>query len=67
LTITEEIHTLKIRYKFAYEAYQSCVEALTKASSNGDKPSAELLEKEAKSLTALTEARGKLLAAMAGG
>ena len=66
LAITEELRTLKYKYKIAYEAYRSCVEALTKASSNGDRPSADLLEREAKSLRVLTEARRKLLAAMAG-
>lgn len=56
-----------MRYKTAYEAYQSCVKALTEASHDGGKPSQELLEKESKAISQLTEARAALLAAMAQG
>ena len=61
------LRTLQLKYKIAYEAYQSCVKALSETGMNGNKPSAELLDNEAKALAALTEARGNLLAAMAAG
>jgi signal transduction histidine kinase len=67
LVSDRERFTLKQKYKIAHDAYQSCVRALTQAVMNGDKPSADLLEKEANTLRQLTEARGGLLAAMAGG
>ena len=59
------LQTLRMRYKAAYTAYQSCVRALTEASMSGAPLSKELLENEAKALRELTEARGNLLAAMA--
>jgi hypothetical protein len=58
------LQTLRMRYKAAYTAYQSCVRALTEASMSGALLSKELLENEAKALRELTEARGNLLAAM---
>ena len=54
-----------MRYNAAYTAYQSCVLALNDAAMSGKPPSKTLLENEARSLRELTEARGKLLAAMA--
>ena len=59
--------TLRMRYRTAYEAYQSCVKALTEAGAHGNKPSLELVDNEAKAIRRLTETRAKLLAAMAEG
>jgi hypothetical protein len=59
------IRELRLRYNAAYSAYQSCVMALNEAVFSGTKPSPELIEKEAKALHELTEARGKLLRALA--
>jgi hypothetical protein len=61
----QERRTLRLKYQTAYEAYQSCVKALADANLNGNKPSPELLEKEAAALRPLIEARAKLLAALA--
>jgi hypothetical protein len=47
------LRTLRMKYKTAYESYQSCVRALTKAGQGGDKPSPELLAKEAGALRLL--------------
>jgi hypothetical protein len=58
-----ELRTLRMKYKVAYEAYQSCVRAGTK----GEKASADLLEQETVALRQLTETRARLLAAMADG
>jgi hypothetical protein len=63
----QQLRTLKQKYKIAYDAYQSCVKALTEAGLGGNKPSAELLHQEAEALRALTEARAQLLAAIAAG
>jgi hypothetical protein len=52
-----ELRELRLRYEAAYTAYQSCVEALAKAGSQGKRPSAELLQKEAQALRELNEAR----------
>jgi hypothetical protein len=60
----EALQVLRMKYHAAYDAYRSCVEALSKASINGGVPSQELLDKEAAALHELTEARGNLLAAM---
>jgi hypothetical protein len=61
----EQLRELRMRYNAAYTAYQSCVLALNEAAMSGKPPSKTLLENEAKSLGELTEARAKLLAAMA--
>jgi hypothetical protein len=61
----DSLRELRQRYNAAYSAYQSCVEALTAASLNGEKPSAELLEK-AKALRELNEARAAYRAALVG-
>jgi hypothetical protein len=52
-----ELRELRQRYNAAYTAYQSCVDALTEMGLRGEKPSPELLEKEAKALRDLNEAR----------
>ena len=59
------LREFRLKYKVAYEAYQSCVRA--NAGLKGDKPSADLLEKETAALRQLTETRAELLAAMAEG
>jgi hypothetical protein len=59
--------TLRMRYRTAYEAYQSCVKALTEAGANGNKPSVELLDNEVKAVRRLAETRAALLVAMAEG
>jgi len=61
----ERLRELRLRYNAAYTAYQSCVLALNEAAMSGKPPSNTLLENEAKALRELTEARAKLLAAMA--
>jgi hypothetical protein len=53
----EKLRELRQRYQAAYTAYQSCVDALTDASFRGERPPAELMEKEAKALRELNEAR----------
>jgi hypothetical protein len=63
----QQLRTLKQKYQIAYEAYQSCVKALTEAGLKGNKPSPELLDKEAEALRTLTDARAQLLAAIAAG
>jgi hypothetical protein len=56
--LTEEhLRELRQRYQVAYTAYQSCVDALTKVSFKGEKPSSELWAKEAMALRELNEAR----------
>ena len=68
MAITEAtLRDLRQRYNAAYTAYQSCVLALNEVSMSGKRPSPELLANEAKALHELTEARGKLLAALAEG
>ena len=52
-----ELRELRQRYQAAYTAYQSCVDALTEIGSRGEKPSDELLHKEAHALRELNEAR----------
>jgi len=65
MSITEAtLRDLRHRYNAAYTAYQSCVQALTEVTMSGKRPSPELLANEAKALHELTEARGKLLAAL---
>jgi hypothetical protein len=59
-----ELQALRLRYNAAYTAYRGCVHALNEASMSGELPSPALLENEARALRELTEARGKLLAAM---
>ena len=61
----ERLRDLRLRYNAAYTAYRSCVLALNEAATSGKHPSPELLRNEAAALPELTEARGKLLAAMA--
>ena len=56
----ESLLAARLRYDAAFSALQSCVR------SNSAAPCTELLELEAKALRALTEARAKLLAAIAG-
>jgi hypothetical protein len=51
------LRDLRQRYQAAYTAYQSCVDALTEMGLKGEKPSDELLQREAKALRELNEAR----------
>ena len=60
-----ELRALRLRYNAAYSAYQSCVMALNEAVISGVLASPELLKNEAAALRELTDARGKLLDAMA--
>jgi hypothetical protein len=53
----DKLRELRQKYQAAYTAYQSCVDALTELSFKGEKPSAELLAKEAKALRELNETR----------
>jgi hypothetical protein len=61
------LHELRMRYQVAYTAYQACVRAVTEATMGGDVVSPALLQKEARALEALKQARASLLAAMADG
>ena len=58
------LQQLRARYNAGYSASRSSARALTAASIAGQPTSAALLECEAKAQRALTDARGKLLAAM---
>jgi hypothetical protein len=51
------LRDLRQRYNTAYAAYKSCVDAMTELCFKGEKPSADLLEKEAKALRELNGAR----------
>jgi hypothetical protein len=53
----EQLRELRERYRVAYTAYMSCVDALTVLVSKREKAPAELMEKEAKALRELNEAR----------
>lgn len=55
----ETLLEARLRYNAAFSAFQSCERLVSNA------PCAELLELEAYALRALTEARAKLLAAIA--
>jgi hypothetical protein len=59
------LREFRLKYKVAYEAYQSCVQA--NAALKGHKPPADLLERETAALRRLSETRADLLAAMAEG
>lgn len=64
-TTEAALRELRLRYEASYSAYRSCVRDLTEAAMSGVTPSADLLTKEADALRQLSEARAKLLAAMA--
>ena len=53
---TELVH-LRLQYEAAYDAYQSCVLALEEVWRGGEKPSAELLERQKTALRELNEER----------
>jgi hypothetical protein len=61
-----DVRELRMRYNAAYSAYQDCMIALNEAAMSGQPPSKRLLDNESQALRELTEARGKLLAAMSG-
>ena len=49
MPITEaQILDLRLRYATAYDAYHSCVRALVELGMKGERPTPQLLEKEAK-------------------
>ena len=52
-----ELVHLRLRYEAAYDAYQSCVLALEEVWRGGEKPSAELLERQKTALRELNEER----------
>jgi len=56
---------LRLRYKAAFSAYQNCVVALAETALSGRTPSSELLMREAQALRELTEARSRMLDALA--
>lgn len=60
----QDLQALRLKYRTAYDAYRSCVDALSKASVRGEAPSTELLKREAAALSELSDARANLLAAM---
>ena len=53
------LRELRQRYQAAYEAYQSCVQALAEIERKGEMPSEELLTKESHALHELNEARDR--------
>jgi len=59
------LQDLRMRYRAAHAAYQSCVRAVTEATMSGTAVSPTMLEQEAKALETLTKTRASLLAAMA--
>jgi len=59
------LRELRHRYNAAFAAYQNCAKALNEAAMSGTSPLPELLANEAKALHGLTDARAKLLAALA--
>jgi hypothetical protein len=61
------LQELRMRYQVAHTAYQACVRAVTEATMGGDVVSPALLQKEARALEALKQARASLLAAMGDG
>jgi hypothetical protein len=58
---TKELSELRHKYKMAYTAYLTCVQALSEASHNGVWPSAEVLKQEETALNELKSARQALL------
>ena len=52
-----ELVALRLRYETAYEAYQSCALALEEVLRGGEKPSAELLERQTTAFRELNEQR----------
>ena len=52
-----ELVDLRLRYESAYKAYQSYVLALEEVWRGGEKPSADLLERQKKALRELNEER----------
>jgi hypothetical protein len=60
-----ELRTLRMRYKSAFAAHQGWARKLAEASSSGEKPSPELVERETQASREVTQARAALLAAMA--
>jgi hypothetical protein len=61
---TKELRELRHKYKAAYTSYMHCVQALSDASQSGAWPSAEVLEREDKSLEELKNCRQALLDAL---
>jgi hypothetical protein len=61
---TAELRELRHRYKVAYTSYLSCVQALSDASQNGIRPSAEVVGKEEKAFEELKFMRQALLDAL---
>jgi hypothetical protein len=59
-----QLQPLPLKYNAAYTAYRGCVDALSKASVDGEAPSPDRLQKEATTLRELADARSNLLAAM---
>jgi hypothetical protein len=58
------LRLLRMKYKAANDAYQSCARALREAGIAGTSPSADLLERAAKAGRALDEARRTFMAGM---
>ena len=60
-----ELRSLRMKYKSASTAHEGCTRAIREAKQRGEEPSHVLLEQLAQALLAVTDARAKLLAAMA--
>ena len=52
----KELLALRLKYQAAHLAYQSCIKALELATSNGERPVHDLLNREAKALDELAAA-----------
>ena len=59
------LRALRMKYKSAFTAHESCMQALTDTKLRGEQPSRDLLDREAEALRVVNEARDSLLAAMA--
>ena len=52
-----ELRELRVKYEAAYDAYQSCIEALANIERKRSRPTHELLAAETKALRELNDAR----------
>lgn len=58
------LRTLRMKYKSASAAHQSCTHALDEAKRRGEPPSPDLIEQVANALRAVNAAREELFAAI---
>ncbi len=58
------LRELRLKYKSAFSAHESCLQALTEAKLRGEEPARELVARETEALRAVNEARDRLIGAM---